>query len=183
MSEGIFYSNGIHGVSGKPLVGELTDEIISKLAMNESLDQDEIESFRDLLMADQVQTLGTIEGVDETRLEESGWGIVLPAAESNRRDAILEQLRPLLDVRRAQAGSYYHDPLRKIIFGNIFFQPFPGHRTYNFRSAQDSVAQSVVRPEKPREDLVYPVVRRVLDHGDLLKDDLLLKVYFSLAKF
>lgn len=49
---------------------------------------------------------GTIDGVDASDLAQAGWGILF--AESDpRSDEILEALKPLLDHRRAQAGSLY----------------------------------------------------------------------------
>lgn len=49
---------------------------------------------------------GTIDGVDPSDLAQAGWGILL--AESDPLNGeILEALKPLLDHRRAQAGSLY----------------------------------------------------------------------------
>jgi hypothetical protein len=47
-------------------------------------------------------TFAPIEGIDPTRLDEAGWGLVLPA---NADPAIVKALDPLLQHRRRQAGA------------------------------------------------------------------------------
>lgn len=55
-------------------------------------------------------TRGVKSGVDATRLDEAGWGLVLPYAESedNAHDlALLQKLSPLIEWRRQQAGRRF----------------------------------------------------------------------------
>lgn len=49
---------------------------------------------------------GVREGVDGTKLEQAGWGLLFAYAD-RRIDAIQEALAPLLALRQAQAGPYY----------------------------------------------------------------------------
>lgn len=49
---------------------------------------------------------GVREGVDGTRLDQAGWGLLFAYADP-RIDAIQEALAPLLALRKAQAGPYY----------------------------------------------------------------------------
>lgn len=49
---------------------------------------------------------GVREGVDGTKLEQAGWGLLFAFADT-RVDAIQEALSPLLALRKAQAGPYY----------------------------------------------------------------------------
>lgn len=49
---------------------------------------------------------GVREGVDGTKLEQAGWGLLFASADP-RLDAIQEALSPLLALRKAQAGPYY----------------------------------------------------------------------------
>ena len=49
---------------------------------------------------------GVREGVDGTKLDQAGWGLLFAFAD-RRIDAIQEALSPLLALRKAQAGPYY----------------------------------------------------------------------------
>lgn len=49
---------------------------------------------------------GVREGVDGTKLDQAGWGLLFAHAD-RRIDAIQEALSPLLALRKAQAGPYY----------------------------------------------------------------------------
>lgn len=59
-------------------------------------------------------TLGTVEGVDPSRIGEAGWGIVFPAVKSGTPEAqtqaaIREALGPLIALRRGQAGAFFRE--------------------------------------------------------------------------
>ncbi len=59
-------------------------------------------------LRDKIAHRGAVEWVDPTRLDQAGWGIILPAAmKAERKAAIKEALAPLLEWRRAQAGKYF----------------------------------------------------------------------------
>jgi hypothetical protein len=54
--------------------------------------------------------MGVIEGVDPTKLAEAGWGIVFPYKEPGTTPTVAdikEALRPLLELRRSQAGDLF----------------------------------------------------------------------------
>lgn len=53
---------------------------------------------------------GVKEGIDPAKLEETGWGVIFPAVaagsdEEREQNAIYDALKPLLDLRRSQAGK------------------------------------------------------------------------------
>lgn len=50
--------------------------------------------------------MGVREGIDPSDLEAAGWGLVLPA---DGGAELREALRPLIDLRRAQAGGRYRE--------------------------------------------------------------------------
>ncbi len=53
--------------------------------------------------------LGPKEGVDPKNLADTGWGLLLAFSDSDKTPALLDALRPLLDLRRQQAGERYRE--------------------------------------------------------------------------
>src|SRR5262249_19092718 len=55
--------------------------------------------------------LGPAQGIDPFKLEDTGWGIILPAGSGY--EPLIYALKPLLDLRRGQAGkkktTYYRE--------------------------------------------------------------------------
>jgi hypothetical protein len=52
--------------------------------------------------------LGLIEGLDPKDLAQAGWGLIFPAsADVQHKEAIKDALKPLLDLRREQAGDLF----------------------------------------------------------------------------
>jgi hypothetical protein len=90
-----------------------------------------------------------VEGVSPDALEEAGWGVLFPAADDagsvKRQEAIREALRPLLDLRRAQAGKVRE----------LFYREFtgkdgyrPGESKRDWLGRQRAVPGNPANPEK-----------------------------------
>lgn len=88
-------------------------------------------------------TRGVKSGVDATRLEEAGWGLVLPYAETNsvRDKALLEALGPLVEWRRQQAGRRF-----TILHGESGYRP--GESKTQFLSRLRTATAGAVDPDK-----------------------------------
>lgn len=77
---------------------------------------------------------GVKEGIDPTRLEQTGWGVIFPAvasgsAEEREQEAILEALSPLLSLRRSQAAKlkeHYYKEYR----GALGYRPGESKQKY-----------------------------------------------------
>lgn len=101
--------NGLNARTGGYLLEPLPAPIFAKLASGAALDADEL---RELNMR-RVLDRSTSFSVDNTDLlkniEDVGWGVLLPHArddEARRWEArILDALKPLLDLRKAQASA------------------------------------------------------------------------------
>ena len=107
MIEDLFYFNGINGDTGEydldPMSPDRLFDVLRGVA--------EPENVRELQFRVQWETeehLGVVEGVDPTKIEESGWGVIFPAD----RDGVFvpgvkDALKPLLDLRKEQAGDFF----------------------------------------------------------------------------
>lgn len=101
--------NGIDAASGRYLLPPMEPRQIGKLARGEKLDpqhQRELKWWHDRVSRSH---LGPKEGVDPKKLADSGWGILFAFSDRDKTPAILDALRPLLDLRRQQAGERYHE--------------------------------------------------------------------------
>lgn len=101
--------NGINGATGGYLLPPLDPRAVGKLARGEKLDaqhQRELKWWHDRVSRSH---LGPKEGVDPKNLADSGWGILFAFSDRAQTPAILDALRPLLDLRRQQAGAHYRE--------------------------------------------------------------------------
>lgn len=96
---GLLCFNGINGATGQYLLPPLTPEQVSALARGEKLDPAHLRELEDRHRRSTVTHLGVKAGVDPTKLEEAGWGVIF-AHEAD--PAIKDALRELLDYRREQ---------------------------------------------------------------------------------
>ena len=112
MSETRLVFNGIDGSTGgydlPPMTGEELSSFIKGEARPENLNE-----LRYRYRQETERHLGVREGIDPDKLEEAGWGLLLPYGAD---PAILEALSELLELRGAQAGR--------------FFQVFDGPKAY-----------------------------------------------------
>jgi hypothetical protein len=95
-------TNGIDATTGAPLMPELDEAALARLALGQPLDPAAVEDARRRAF----QLSGPDRGVeaDPNDLQATGWGLVLPA---DSDPAILEALQPLLDLRHSQAGERF----------------------------------------------------------------------------
>ena len=101
--------NGINGATGNYLLPEMTPKQISQIAQGEPLDEEFLKELTWRHQQTIVTTLGLKEGLDPKDLGESGWAIVFAFEDKDQIDGIKEALRPLLDLRREQAGDLYKE--------------------------------------------------------------------------
>lgn len=100
-SERLFY-NGINGLTGEYLFDPVSADDLSNVAQGREIDQDHLEELQD--RASNPDHYGTIEGIDQKKVEEAGWGVIF-ALGDERADAIKEALSPLLAHRKKQAQT------------------------------------------------------------------------------
>ena len=99
--------NGVDGATGEYLLPELTVEEVSAIAKGEDFDPDEIKELKRRRQRADMVHLGVAEGIDPTKLGQAGWGVVFAFAD-DEVDAKKEALKPLLDLRREQAGDTFY---------------------------------------------------------------------------
>jgi hypothetical protein len=153
--EGNLYFNGIDGETGRYLLPPMPSEVLARLiqgkvepaeravllgerpsaAMTEEQNRQEAEaakaSLDELEFKTKMVDFPVKEGVDPARLDQAGWAILFPAKmEAQRKEAIKEALKPLLDLRREQAG----DELFRIYEGGDGYRP--GERKDQFFKRQ-----------------------------------------------
>jgi len=107
MTEELLYFNGVNGDTGDydldPMSAARLFDVLRGVA--------EPANIKELEYRVQWKTeehLGVVEGVDPTKIEEAGWGIIFPAdPEGKFVPAVKAALKPLLDLRQAQAGEFF----------------------------------------------------------------------------
>jgi hypothetical protein len=136
------YFNGINGASGEYLLPPLSAEAVSNVAAGEKLDEQELAELQARVTAITGTYLGVVDGVDATKLEEAGWGVVYP---HDVDPAVQEALKPLLDHRREQAAAVKEDRYRE------FSGPDghrPGERSSDFLVRHGVAPGMPVDPDK-----------------------------------
>ncbi|WP_254567923.1 hypothetical protein [Oscillatoria sp. HE19RPO] len=112
MTDELYFINGINGATGEYLLPPLTAEQISKIAQGEEFDPEELDELqrKDKDFNDPEAGFVVIEGVDPTKLEETGWGVIFAY---NADPAIKDALGELLEHRKKQATKnderYYQE--------------------------------------------------------------------------
>ncbi|MCI5211046.1 MAG: hypothetical protein D3910_20180, partial [Candidatus Electrothrix sp. ATG2] len=102
-----FNFNGINGATGGYLTPEMTEADISKIVRGEKFDEKHLQDLKD--RHDNPDHFGPIAGIDPTDLAQTGWGIIFAFDDRDKIDAWKEVLKPLLDLRKKQAGKYYRE--------------------------------------------------------------------------
>src|SRR5262245_8506785 len=95
--------NGINAATGDYLLPPLPAEVIGKIARGERLDRQHLDELRYYFEQKDVKTFGPKAGVNPSKLEEAGWGVIFAHDAS---PAVREALQPLLKHRQAQAGRF-----------------------------------------------------------------------------
>jgi len=107
MIEDLLYFNGVNGDTGNYDLDPMTADRLFDMLRGVA----EPENIKELEYRVQWETeehLGVVEGIDPTKIEEAGWGVIFPAdPEGKFVPALKDALKPLLDLRRAQAGDYF----------------------------------------------------------------------------
>lgn len=114
MSE-LLYLNGIDADTGGPIDDIAIDtEMIAKVARGNRLTPEDLHDARIKKNLIEQTKYSVAEGIDDTNLAETGWGVIFPASLPQKSvDAIKAALKPLLDLRKKQASGiderYYHE--------------------------------------------------------------------------
>lgn len=93
--------NGIDGATGEGLLPPMRSDQFAACLQGEP-PPEQLAELQQHLKAKQGDHFGVKEGVDARRLDQAGWGVVFAQVAD---PAIAEVLRPLLDLRRQQAGQ------------------------------------------------------------------------------
>ena len=113
--EAVVGLNGVDARTGRYLLEPLSAQAIAAIARGEALgDEADLAHLAELKFRNTQKGkahYGVKDGVDPTRLDQAGWGVIFPAVAKNGPDereqaAIREALLPLLSLRRAQATKY-----------------------------------------------------------------------------
>ena len=104
------YLNGIDASTGGPLDGDftITTDMIAKVARGQKLTPEDLKDAKLRKALDQAKKdhFGVAEGIDNTKLAETGWSVIFPAGLPKKSvDGIKEALKPLLDLRKEQASA------------------------------------------------------------------------------
>jgi hypothetical protein len=120
----LLYFNGIDGATGDYLLPPLSSHDVAILARGEALDPKHLQELKSKFRATTEPTFAVVEGVDPTRLEEAGWGVIFSGESGTPTGlsaaALRDALTGLLDHRRSQATR----------INEKFYQEFIGPRGY-----------------------------------------------------
>jgi hypothetical protein len=100
--------NGIDASTGGPMDDfPITTDMIAKVARGQKISPEELKDAKmKKALSNQAAHFGVAEGIDNTDLSQTGWGLVFPASLPKKSvDAIKEAMKPLLDLRKSQAGA------------------------------------------------------------------------------
>lgn len=135
--------NGISGVDGEYLLGEMTAEEIAGVALKEPIDEAHLKELIHRHQSKDLVHLGVKEGIDPKEISETGWAIVFAFADQDKVDELKEALKPLLDLRKEQAGDFY--------------QEFIGPKAYRpGESAREFLARHGASPAEPSDPKIVP---------------------------
>ena len=91
--------------SGEYLVPPMDPVALTEIALGIPRDQEHVDDLQ--ARADRNQAnLGVVHGVNAKNLAETGWGVVFAGTPD---PAIYSALKPLLDLRKSQAGNLYRE--------------------------------------------------------------------------
>ncbi|HEV2126959.1 MAG TPA: hypothetical protein VGW38_29785, partial [Chloroflexota bacterium] len=97
-----FVFNGINGRTGNYLLEPKLPEEVSAYARGAPLDETQLNELKWRYRQATEQHLGVRAGIDPTKLEEAGWGVIFA---HDADPAIKQALAPLLELRKEQATS------------------------------------------------------------------------------
>jgi hypothetical protein len=107
-AKSLLYFNGINAATGEYEIPPMTAEELTGFVLGESPP----ENLAELRFRHRQKTerhLGVVAGVDPTRLDQAGWGVIFAYEDRDRVPAIKEALGELLQLRQEQAGDRYRE--------------------------------------------------------------------------
>ena len=126
----LLFFNGINGSTGDYLLPPMTPEQLSRIALSERFDEDQLEDIELKIRQKKETGFAPIEGVDPKDLAQTGWGVIF-AYQAD--PAIREALSELLDHRKKQATEK-HEHYYKEYIGVKAYRP--GESKKNFLARQ-----------------------------------------------
>jgi hypothetical protein len=126
----LLFFNGINGSTGDYLLPPMTPEQLSRIALSERFDEDQLEDIKLKIRQKEETDFAPIEGVDAKDLAQTGWGVIF-AYQAD--PAIREALSKLLDHRKKQA-TQKHEHYYKEYIGPKAYRP--GESKKNFLARQ-----------------------------------------------
>lgn len=97
----MLWFNGLDGRRGSYLTPPMPAKNFADFAREAPVGRERIRGLQSLMKG--VARRGLKEGLDPTRLDDAGWGVIFPCSADSK--PLREALAPLLDLRRAQAGK------------------------------------------------------------------------------
>jgi DNA/RNA endonuclease G (NUC1)/V8-like Glu-specific endopeptidase len=130
----LLYFNGINGGTGEYLLPPLPPQAVAAFARGERIDAKHLQELKIKYRRATEATFAVVEGIDPTRVEEAGWGVIFAA---NADPALRDALKELLEHRRSQAAKT----------NEKFYQEFSGPRGYRLgESKWEFLARQGVGP-------------------------------------
>ncbi len=105
----LFSFNGINGATGDYLLPAMSVSKLSKIAQGEKFDK---EHLNDLKLRNEwrnIDHFSSYTSIDPKDLGQTGWGIIFAYDDRDKVAAWQEALKPLLDLRKEQAGDLYKE--------------------------------------------------------------------------
>ncbi len=99
----LLYFNGIDGDTGQYALPPMTGSQLSSFIRKES-QPDNLAELKYRFEESTKKSMGVREGIDPKQLDQTGWGVIFPAATN---PAVKEALQGLLNLRSQQAGKYF----------------------------------------------------------------------------
>ena len=119
----LLYFNGINGATGDYIQAPLNKAEVARLALSEVIDPKQLQELKFKNRQSKEATFAVVEGIDPTRLDQAGWGVVFAADTPGSpfpAPALKEALQELLDHRRGQAtkvnAKFYKEFIGKDAF-------------------------------------------------------------------
>lgn len=153
--EPLFRANGLDGATGRYLLRALSVGELAAVAKGEPIDTPEVRELRWWYQLQSEGAFGVAEGIDPTRLDEAGWGLV---ASSDLEPAVLDALEPLRQLRHEQATSGGRED---------FYQEYVGERAYRTgESKQQFLGRLGVGPGAANPASGVPYYLLIVGHPD-----------------
>lgn len=164
------YFNGIDASSGSYLFDPMGAAELAELATGRTIERDQPDQEQAHLAelrarhADKdAQHYGVKHGIDATKLEQAGWGVIFPAHpegsdEAREQAAIREALSPLLSLRKLQATKN----------DERFYQEYRGPRGYNIGETKQGYLARLGAAPGPADPVKVPYYLLIVGSPQLI---------------